>query len=311
MDGRNRIHLREMELGGGGGGRSPQIPLHPVENPHHHDHHLQQPDFHPHQALIEEQLHHQHREMQNLLLDNQRLAATHVALKQELSASNEEIRHISTVASQVKADRDIEIRSLYEQSLKLESEVSSIGKFSSELAQAKVDIQKLNANKLDLTSKLQAVNGDLVRVRQEREEAKSIESDIDAMRLEVQKGRAAIEFEKKAHAENLEHKQVLEKNMNELTQAIEKLRSELADAEKRAQAANAASASVMVAPNPGPVYAGSYGHPQMGYVGVRPSYFDPYRWCNAMLMPGFSMDQKQLHMLHMAYNKVKYIDECR
>ncbi|XP_026431788.1 protein FLX-like 1 isoform X4 [Papaver somniferum] len=225
MDGRNRIHLREMELGGGGGGRSPQIPLHPVENPHHHDHHLQQPDFHPHQALIEEQLHHQHREMQNLLLDNQRLAATHVALKQELSASNEEIRHISTVASQ-------------------------------------------------------AVNGDLVRVRQEREEAKSIESDIDAMRLEVQKGRAAIEFEKKAHAENLEHKQVLEKNMNELTQAIEKLRSELADAEKRAQAANAASASVMVAPNPGPVYAGSYGHPQMGYVGVRPSYFDPYRCCS-------------------------------
>ncbi|KAI3958499.1 hypothetical protein MKW92_018321 [Papaver armeniacum] len=264
MDGRNRIHLREMQLGGGGG-RSPQIPLHPIDNHHH----LQQPDFHPHQALIEEQLHHQHREMQTLLVDNQRLAATHVALKQELSASNEEIRHISTVASQVKADRDIEIRSLYEQSLKLESEVSTIGKFSAELAQAKVDIQKLNANKLELTSKLQAVNGDLVRVRQEREEAKSIESDIDAMRIEVQKGRAAIEFEKKAHADNLEHKQLLEKNMNELTQATEKLRSELADAEKRAQAA-------MVAPNPGPVYAGSYGHPQMGYVGVGPSYVDPY-----------------------------------
>ncbi|KAI3917369.1 hypothetical protein MKW98_027288 [Papaver atlanticum] len=230
MEGRNRIHLREMQL-----------------------------------ALIEEQLHHQHREMQNLLLDNQRLAATQIVLKQELSASNKEIRHISTVASQVKADRDIEIRSLYEQSLKLESEVSTIGKFSVELAQAKVDIQKLNANKLELTSKLQAVN-----------EAKSIESDIDAMRIEVQKGRAAIEFEKKAHADNLEHKQLLEKNMNELTQAIEKLCSELADAEKRAQAANAASASVMVAPNPGHVYAGSYGHPHMGYVGVGTSYVDPY-----------------------------------
>ncbi|KAI3981638.1 hypothetical protein MKX01_036573 [Papaver californicum] len=49
--------------------------------------------------------------------------------------------------------------------------------------------------------------------------------------------------------------------------------SELADAEKRAQAANA---SVMVAPNPGHVYAGSYGNPQMGYVGVGPSYIDPY-----------------------------------
>ncbi|KAI3832454.1 hypothetical protein MKW92_018024 [Papaver armeniacum] len=261
MEGRNRIHLREMQ-----GGRSSQIPLHPIENPHHH--HLQQPDFHPHQALIEEQLHHQHREMQNLLLDNQRLAATHVALKQELSASNEEIRHISTVASQVKADRDIEIRELHQHSFKLESEVSTIGKFSAEVAQAKVDIQKLNANKLELTSKLQTINGDLVRVRQEREEAKSIESDIDAMRIEVQKGRAAIEFEKKAHAENLEHKQ--------------KLRSDLADAEKRAQA----SASVMVAPNPGPVYAGGYGHPQMGYVGVGPSYVDPYNM-HQMVEPNF------------------------
>ncbi|XP_026413240.1 protein FLC EXPRESSOR-like [Papaver somniferum] len=283
MEGRNRIHLREMQLGGGG--RSSQIPLHPIEN-HHHHHHLQQPDFHPHQALIEEQLHHQHREMQNLLLDNQRLAATHVALKQEVSASNEEIRHISTVASQVKADRDIEIRELHQHSLKLESEVLTIGKFSAELAQAKVDIHKLNANKLELTSKLQTVNGDLVRVRQEREEAKSIESDIDAMRIEVQKGRAAIEFEKKAHAENLEHKQVLEKNMNELTRAIEKLRSELADAEKRAQAANTASASVMVAPNPGPVYAGSYGHPQMGYVGVGHSYVNPYNM-HHMVEPNF------------------------
>ncbi|KAI3844643.1 hypothetical protein MKX03_026745 [Papaver bracteatum] len=273
MEGRNRIHLREMELGGGGG-RSPQITLHPIDNPHHH--HLQQPDFHPPS-------------------NNQRLAATHVALKQELSASNEEIRHISTVASQVKADRDIEIRLLYEQSLKIESEVSTIGKFSAELAQAKVDIQKFNANKLELTWKLQAVNGDLIRVRRERE------SGIDTMRIGVQKGRAAIEFEKKAHADNLEHKQLLEKNMNELTQAIEKLRSELADAEKRAQAANAASASVMVAPNPGPVYAGSYGHPQMGYVGVGPSYVGPLitciRWCNPILMPGFGMDQKQLHML--------------
>ncbi|XP_026441461.1 protein FLC EXPRESSOR-like, partial [Papaver somniferum] len=237
--------------------------------------------------------------------DNQRLAARHVALKQELSASNEEIRHISTVASQVKADRDIEIRSLYDQSLKLESE--TIGKFSAELAQAKVDIQKLNANKLELTSKLQTINGDLIRVRQEREEAKSIESDIDSMRIEVQKGRAAIEFEKKAHAENLEHKQLLEKNMNELTQAIEKLHSELADAEKRDQAANAASASVIIAPIPGPVYAESYGHPQMGYVGVGPSYVDPYSM-HQMVQP--NVDARfQYGSEAIAY--APYIDECR
>ncbi|MCL7037919.1 hypothetical protein MKW94_007397 [Papaver nudicaule] len=288
MAGRDRIHPRDNQ-------RLSQIPLLPpplIDNRrHNNNHHHHHQDFHPHPALIEEQLHHQRREIQNLLLDNQRLAATHVALKQELSASNEEIRHVSSVASQVKADRDIEIRELYQRSLKLESEVLSIGKFKAELAQAKSDIQKLSVNKSELTSKLESINGDLIRAKQERDETKSVESDIDAMRIEVQKGRAAIEYEKKAHAENLEHKQLLEKNMNELTKAMEKLRKELADAEKRAQAANEANASVAVAPDPGPAYAGGYGNPQMGYVGAGPSYVDPYNM-HHMMQPNFGA---QLH----------------
>lgn len=55
--------------------------------------------------------------------------------------------------------------------------------------------------------------------------------------------RAAIEYEKKAHVENLEQSQAMEKNMISMAREVEKLRAELANAEKRARAAAAASAT--------------------------------------------------------------------
>ena len=51
--------------------------------------------------------------------------------------------------------------------------------------------------------------------------------------------RAAIEYEKKGYAENYEHGQAMEKNLIAMAREMEKLRAELANAEKRARAAAA------------------------------------------------------------------------
>lgn len=53
--------------------------------------------------------------------------------------------------------------------------------------------------------------------------------------------RAAVEYEKKTRASNLEHKQAMEKSMVSMAHTIEKLHAELANAEKRARAAAAAA----------------------------------------------------------------------
>lgn len=55
--------------------------------------------------------------------------------------------------------------------------------------------------------------------------------------------RAAIEYEKKGYAENYEHGQMMEKKLVAMSRELEKLRAEIANAEKRARAA-AAAASV-------------------------------------------------------------------
>lgn len=51
--------------------------------------------------------------------------------------------------------------------------------------------------------------------------------------------RAAIEYEKKGYAENYEHGQVMEKKLISMARELEKLRAEIANAEKRARAAAA------------------------------------------------------------------------
>lgn len=49
--------------------------------------------------------------------------------------------------------------------------------------------------------------------------------------------RAAIEHEKKGYAENYEHGQLMEKKLVTMARELEKLRAEMANAEKRARAA--------------------------------------------------------------------------
>ena len=51
--------------------------------------------------------------------------------------------------------------------------------------------------------------------------------------------RAAIEYEKKGYAENYEHGQAMEKKLLSMARELEKLRAEIANAEKRARAAAA------------------------------------------------------------------------
>ena len=51
--------------------------------------------------------------------------------------------------------------------------------------------------------------------------------------------RAAIEYEKKGYAENYEHGVVMEKKLVGMAREMEKLRAEIANAEKRARAAAA------------------------------------------------------------------------
>lgn len=70
------------------------------------------PHAHP-AAIIEERLGAQHQDIQMLLVDNQRLAATHVALKQEVAAAQQQLHEMSRAVGGAQAERDGQLREVY------------------------------------------------------------------------------------------------------------------------------------------------------------------------------------------------------
>ncbi|KAK8946203.1 hypothetical protein KSP40_PGU013277 [Platanthera guangdongensis] len=73
-------------------------------------------------TALEDRLPAQHREIHVILTDNQHVDATHVALKQVLDASHNELDVPGNVAARARAEQDAKVRVL-ERSVKAEASV--------------------------------------------------------------------------------------------------------------------------------------------------------------------------------------------
>lgn len=215
----------------------------------------------PHPAMIEESLAAQHQDIQGLLVDNQRLTATHVALKQELELAQHELQRMSHFAGSLHAEKDVQMREMYENSIKMEVDLRGVEAMRAEFLQVHADIKELTAGRQELMGQVQAMTQDLARANADLQQAPAIKAEIENMKQELQRARAAIEYEKKGYAENYEHGQVMEKKLISMARELEKLRAEIANAEKRARAAAAVGI---------PGYNGNYGNPDTGYAGNHP-----------------------------------------
>ncbi|WCJ32342.1 Protein FLX-like 1 [Euphorbia peplus] len=215
----------------------------------------------PHPAIMEERLAVQHQDIQGLLADNQRLAATHVALKQELEAAQHELQRMSHFAESFHADKDVHMRELHDKCLRLETDLQEVEAMRAELHHVRAGIKDLSDGRQDLTGRVQAMTQDLSRYNADLQQVPALKAEIESMKQELQRARAAIEYEKKGYAENYEHGQGMEKKLIAMARELEKLRAEIANAEKRARA------TVAAVGNPGAAYNAHYGNPEAGYAG--------------------------------------------
>lgn len=117
-----------------------------------------------------------------------------MALKQELSLAEQELRHLSSVAASVKAERDAEVRELYEKSLKLDAELRVIESMHAELDRVRADIEKLCVIKQEMIKDLNEINGDLAKARDESKDMAAIKAEIETERQEIHKGRYKKKF---------------------------------------------------------------------------------------------------------------------
>ncbi|KAI3466014.1 hypothetical protein Pfo_022677 [Paulownia fortunei] len=214
----------------------------------------------PHPVIIEERLAAQHDDIQALLVDNQRLAATHVALRQELEVAQYELQRADKYAHTLHAEKDLQMRELYEKSVKMDNELHAVNAMRSELMQVHMDIKELTAGKQDFTAQVQMMTQDLGRVTSDLQQVPAVKAEIEGSRQELERARAAIEHEKKGFAESFDHGRVMENKLITMAREMEKLRAELANAEKRAHTPAAVG-------NPGVIYNANYGNPESGYPG--------------------------------------------
>lgn len=140
-------------------------------------------------VVLEDRIAIQHREIQSLLEENQRLASAHVALKHELAAAQRELRLVSAKAADVKAESDAHVRDLYERSLVMEAEVRAIDAMSAELAQVRSDVQKLGPAPQELAAQFRSIEDDIARARSEVQQVPAIKSGIERAHKEIQRGR--------------------------------------------------------------------------------------------------------------------------
>ncbi|KAK8676967.1 hypothetical protein V6N13_142525 [Hibiscus sabdariffa] len=216
----------------------------------------------PHPAIFEEHLAAQLQDIQGLLADNQSLAATHVALKQELEAAQHELHRMAQYADSLRAEKDAQMKEMYDKSVRLEVDLRGVEAMRAELVKVNADIKQLNAVRQDLTGQVQVMSQDLARFTGELQQAPALKAEIENVKQELHRARAAIEYEKKGYAENYEHGQVMEKKLISMARELEKLRAEIANAGKRSHAAGGSSGNPVAAG-----YNANYGNPEAGYTG--------------------------------------------
>ena len=142
--------------------------------------------------LVELKLEAQHVEIQRLLTENQRLATTHVALRQELAATQQETQRVQqafTALTAVLNEKEQQVRALTEKTVKLEADLHATEPLKVELENAKAGAHKLLALRQELSSQITQLTQELHRAQADVQHLPTIKAEMEALRQEIQRAR--------------------------------------------------------------------------------------------------------------------------
>lgn len=240
----------------------------------------------------------QHAEIQRLIGENQRLAVTHVALRQELAAAQQEIKRLQQRRSandtekeqrlnitqvalrQELADSKQEVNKLEEALAALRAEKDQHLHATREklaclevelkgMESLKADFDKVRFDREELLARVELLSAELRKIPVKDQEIATLKREVDELRQRHQQARIDFELQKKLNLEHVEHQQAMEKTAFTMTREIERLRADLVNAERRHTAyVSASSGGATAAPSlqksgpPAAAYENSYGASQ-------------------------------------------------
>ncbi|KAK9683686.1 hypothetical protein RND81_10G158500 [Saponaria officinalis] len=226
-------------------------------------------DMLPPPEIMEQKLASQHMEMERLASENQRLAATHGTLRQQLAGAQQELQMLESQFQASKSEREQQMRGLLDRMSKMEAELQSADRLKIDLQQAKTDAHSLVEVRQELISKVRQVNDELQRARVDGQQIPLLMSELNNLRQEFHQCRATYEHERKVYLDHLESLKVMDNEYRSMADEVTRLRAELtttANIDKRSAYVGGpgygkGDSSAQNAPTPS-AYEASYGAPQ-------------------------------------------------
>ncbi|XP_073155989.1 protein FLX-like 2 isoform X2 [Henckelia pumila] len=183
----------------------------------------------PPPEVMEHKLSAQRIEIEKLATENQRLAATHGALRQDLATAKHDLQLVHSHIADMKSEKEHQTRGIMDKISMMEAELESSKRIKVELQQSRAEAQNLVAVRKELFAKVQQLTRDLQMAHSEAQQIPCLMSELDSLRQEYQHYRATYDYEKKLYHDHLESLQVMEKNNAAMTREVEKLRTELSN----------------------------------------------------------------------------------
>ncbi|WVZ86139.1 hypothetical protein U9M48_032972 [Paspalum notatum var. saurae] len=191
--------------------------------------------------MLEKKLAMQTAEVEKLIMENQRLATSHVVLRQEIVDTEKEMQMIRTHLGEVQSETDLQIRDLLERIRLMEADIHSGDAVKKELHQVHMEAKRLISERQMLTLEIENATKELQKLSASGDNKSLAEllAELDGLRKEHHNLRSQFEFEKNTNVKQVEQMRTMEMNLMTMTKQAEKLRADVANAERRAQAAAA------------------------------------------------------------------------
>ncbi|PKA53827.1 hypothetical protein AXF42_Ash011306 [Apostasia shenzhenica] len=209
----------------------------------------------------------QESERDILAMENQRLATSHVTLRQDLVSTQHELQRMHSHIGSIHAEIDMQVRGLLENIAKADAEIRASETVAKELQQVHLEGQSLTAARQELTTEIEQMTQDLQKAKVEISNLSQMHAELDGLRQEHLKLRSTFECEKRSNMEHVDQMRSMENNFITMAREVEKLRAEVLNMEKAAMASNQSSnqyaaPNQYTAPNQ---YGGTFGNQAQVY----------------------------------------------
>lgn len=193
---------------------------------------------HASSEVLENKLALQAAEIDGLARDNKKLAASQVALRQDLVAAQLEIQKRKDDIRTIRTESDIQIRALLDSIAKIETDIRAGERIKRELKEAEIEARSLIAANHDLASHIQNASQELEKTRDDIKKLPEMIADLDSLRQEHQRLRKTFELEKGANVEKVKQMHIMETDLVDMANEIERLRDKVLNSEIQTHAPN-------------------------------------------------------------------------